>query len=235
VIGATSASAQIQDATLNPLPTSPSAPPAVDPRKPAVLSFATNLREAVDLAAQRMTERVAQIAPVTLAPSRAAVVRGLPLEGFGYYFDVQIPTVPGSSLAYLEMMARSQRVLAGATWAATPRSVAQGMARTAATEVATADPMKTAPVTEADLNAMYTAFVKEALIDAILDTAGVLTLTDADKLTVTASGDDVVTNQLQRINNRQLVLTMKGADFNALRAGRLTREQGRDRIDVKAF
>ena len=98
-----------------------------------------------------------------------------------------------------------------------------------------ADPVTKPPVTEASLNAMYTNFVKEALMDAIIDTGGVLILADAEKLVVTASGDDVLTSQLQRLNTRQLVLTIKGIDLNALRSGRITREQARDRIAVQAF
>jgi hypothetical protein len=220
-----------------PATPSSSSPVSVDPRKPSVLSFETNLREAVDLAGQRMSERAYQIAPVQIVQMRAATVRGVPLEGFGYHFDVQIPGVLGSGLALLEMALKSQQMMpSGPVWAPSARPVSQTQAgdRTSVSP-ASPDPMVKPPVTEASLNSMYTNFVKEALIDAILDTAGVLILVDTEKLAVTASGDDVITNQLQRLNNRQLVLTIKGVDLNALRSGRINRDQARDRIVVQAF
>ena len=218
--------------------TSPAAPPAnaVDPRKPAVLSFETNLREAVDLAGQRMTERAYQIAPVQIVQTRAATVTGVPLEGFGYHFTVQIPAVSGSGLMMLEMALKNQQQLSpGPIWAPS-RNVSQtaGAERVGANVVAP-DPVSRPPVTEASLNKMYTDFVKDALVDTIVDTAGVLILADADRLVVTARGDDVLTNQLERLNTRQLMLTIKGVDLNLLRSGKITRDQVRDRIEVKAF
>jgi len=221
------------DATVLVAP--PPAPPAnpVDPRKPAVLSFETNLRQAVELAGQRMTEHALRIAPVQIVQTRAAIVRGVPLEGFGYHFDVQIPQISSSGVMMLEMAQRNQQQ---PIWAPN-RNVSQVQegARTSAATVVAPDPMSRPPVTEASLNSMYTNFVKDALIDAIVDTAGVLVLMENDRLVVTASGDDVLTSQLQRINTRQLLLTIKGADLNALRAGSITRDQVRDRIEVKAF
>ena len=215
----------------------PTVPPPnpIDPRKPAVLSFETNLRQAVELAGQRMTEHALRIAPVQIVQTRAAIVRGVPLEGFGYHFDVQIPLISGSGVMMLEMAQRNQQQ---PIWAPN-RNVSQTQeARTSATAVVTPDPVgrpPVTPVTEASLNSMYTNFVKDALIDAIVDTAGVLVLTDSDRLLVSAGPDDVLTSQLQRVNTRQLLLTIKGADLNALRSGGITRDQVRDRIEVKAF
>ena len=104
------------------LATPPGPPPnSIDPRKPAVLSFETSLREAVDLAGQRFTERALRIAPVQIVQTRAAIVRGVPVEGFGYHFDVQIPLISGSGLMMLEMALKNQQQ---PVWASN-RNVAQ--------------------------------------------------------------------------------------------------------------
>ena len=168
-----------------------------------------------------------------LVQTRAATVRGVPLEGYGYHFDVQIPQISGSGVMMLEMAQRNQQQ---PIWAPSRNvSQTQEAARTSATAVVTADPVARPAVTAESLNAMYTNFVKDALVDAIVDTAGVLVLAENDRLIVTAGPDDVLTSQLQRINTRQLMLTIKGADLNALRSGAITRDQVRDRIEVKAF
>lgn len=204
--------------------------PAPDPRKTSVLSFETNLRFAIELAGQRMAERALEIAPVKLVPSKLAMVRGVPLEGFGFHFDVVVPDINPSGLAALEMVLNNQEE----RFLAPTRQVAQGGGEKVAALLVTPDAVGRAPVV-ATLNAMYTSFVKDALTDVILDTAGVLTIADGDKLAVTASGEDVVNNQLDRLKNRKLILTIKGADLNEFRTGKITRDQAKERIAVQAF
>ena len=77
----------------------------------------------------------------------------------------------------------------------------------------------------------YTTYVREALIDAMLDSSAVLPITAQETLTVVASGMD--TNPLYR--SRKLVLTISGADLLGMRQGRLTREQAKERIIEARF
>jgi hypothetical protein len=87
-----------------------------------------------------------------------------------------------------------------------------------------------------DPNKAYTQEVRAAVIDAMIENGGLLGLDDAEWLTVAArdsapagpfmSGDpDAAT----------LVLRVKGADLVAFRAGRLTLEQVRARVEVNEF
>jgi hypothetical protein len=85
-------------------------------------------------------------------------------------------------------------------------------------------------------NEAYTQEVRAALIDAMIENSGQLALADNEWLTVAArdnsssrpfmSGDpDAVT----------LVLRVNGADLSSFRAGRLTLEQMRARVQVTKF
>ena len=79
--------------------------------------------------------------------------------------------------------------------------------------------------------------VREALINAILDSATMLPLLSSGQtLTVACNPVDVlVTNQLYRNTSKKLVLQIKGEDLVALREGKLTREQAKERITERRF
>jgi len=230
VVAALPASAAAQA----PGPAPVQAAPA-DPRKPAVLSFESILSNAVELGGQRLAKRAIEVMPVQLVPTGPPVVRGIPLEGYGYHFDVQIPEILGSSLAMLQSLQRRGPFMPSSP--TRPVSESGDANRVAgAGGIVTPDPMAPPAAVEFDPNAAYTSFVKEALIDAILDTSGVLVLSDNDRLTVSASGEEQgLATSLQRINTRKLILTIRGSDLNDLRAGRVTREQAKDRILKQAF
>ena len=75
----------------------------------------------------------------------------------------------------------------------------------------------------------YSNFVREALIDAMLDSSAVLPLGPDDHLTIAASGiDQPGANLLYQ--SRKLMLTIKGSDLLDLRQGKITREQAKARI-----
>jgi hypothetical protein len=109
--------------------------------------------------------------------------------------------------------------------------VAQG--RTAATTLIEPDPMDASPAAF-DPTAAYTSYVREALIDAMLDSSTVLGLGPSERLTIAASGiEQPNANPLYR--SRKLIITITGADLQDLRQGRITREQARERIAEGRF
>lgn len=216
--------------------------PQMDPRKPSVLSFETILSNAVELGAQRLAKRASEVMPaqvqMTLVPAGAPVVRGLPLEGYGYHFDVQIPEILGSQLAVVQALRRNPPFMPPVV----PNpSGAPGGTVNASGNVVTPDPTAPSPANRSamlnfDPNVVYTDLVREALVDAILDTGAVLVLSDGERLTVSASGEQSpMASSLERVSTRKLVLTMKGSDLNDLRAGRITRDQAKERIQQQAF
>ena len=65
-------------------------------------------------------------------------------------------------------------------------------------------------------------------MDAMLDSSGVLTVKDGQWLTVVAIPIDVlVTNPYYRNTSRKLILSIKGEDLAALRAGKITRDEAK--------
>ena len=77
-----------------------------------------------------------------------------------------------------------------------------------------------------DPDTVYSNLVRTGLIDAMLDSGGVLSMRDSQMVTVVVVPIDVmVTNPLYRNSSRKLVLSIKGEDLAAFRAGKLTREE----------
>ena len=76
--------------------------------------------------------------------------------------------------------------------------------------------------------------VCHALIDAMLDSSGMLKLLDTEYLSVSASGaDQPYSNPLYR--DRKLVLSVLVGDLAAYRQGKLTREEAKARIKEERF
>src|SRR6185503_18562159 len=106
----------------------------------------------------------------------------------------------------------------------------------AAPQAVEAAPPPVDPALLNDPSDAYTEEVKATVIDAMIENSGPLALGDNEWLTVAArdnapagpfiaNGPDVVT----------LVLRVKGSDLSAVRAGRLTLEQVRSRVQIAEF
>jgi hypothetical protein len=216
---ATAAPAAAQQATETP-----------DPAKSQILMFEMGLRKAVESGGQRLAQRALQLVPgVVLAPGDEPVVRGVPIPEYGFYFDVQIPDILQSGLQLFEMVRGTSAGNAG------PVRASAGDQRVEATgSLVTADPM--APNAAFDPDREYTEYVREALIDAMLDNSGLLPLTDNDWLMLSASGfDRPIGNPLYRMDSRKLILRIKGADLLLLRQGKISRDEAKHRIIEKRF
>ncbi len=89
---------------------------------------------------------------------------------------------------------------------------------------------------EQDPGEVYTTEVKNALIDAMLDHTFALTIGPEEWLTVAAHD-----NQDRRMGIADveeavtMLIRIKGADLQALRAGRLTRDEARQRVEIKEY
>jgi hypothetical protein len=94
------------------------------------------------------------------------------------------------------------------------------------------DGQRAAPVPDPDTQ--YSAQVKDALIDAMLDSSGVLPMTVGDRLVIVVSGTGAaVTNPLYR--DERLILTVKSSDLADLHQGKLTRDAVKQRITQTVF
>jgi hypothetical protein len=96
------------------------------------------------------------------------------------------------------------------------------------------------PVTDAlltDPATAYTNEVKAALIEAMLENSGPLGIAN-DEWLVVAARDSEPGNRLvpgDAYDTTTWVLRVKGADLAAFRAGRLTLEDARQKVEVREF
>jgi hypothetical protein len=83
----------------------------------------------------------------------------------------------------------------------------------------------------------YTREVKSALIDAMIENSGPLTLGPDEWLTV-AARDNVPRDPLvpgDTADFSTLIFRLKGSDLAAFRAGRLTLEEARQKVEVREY
>ena len=210
-----------------------------DPAKPSVLMFELGLQRAIEAGGQKFAQRALVAVPgLVLMPSSEPIVRGYPVPEYGFAFEVQIPEILDSGMQLLNMInqQRTERrpPLSASAQAQTARPIGNTGTTGAANTVA-ADPMTNSPVldfaNEAAANAFYTTCVKDALLDAMIDNSVALPLTEKSTLLLVLSGmERMGPNPLYRTRERRLILTVKGADLAELRAGKIVREQVKERI-----
>jgi hypothetical protein len=195
--------------------------PPENPARTQAFVFERALRGAVELGGQQLAKRALVLFPEFILSTEEATVRGVKLGGYGFYFDVQVPDIQSTTIV-LDMMAARQR----RGGPSQPVSAMGGV---------TDDPMTVAaPVF--DTNREYSAYVRAALIDALLDSSGVLLMSAEERLTVAVSGiERRGPNPLYRSDSGKLILTILGSDLVELRQGRITREQAKERIVEERF
>jgi hypothetical protein len=195
--------------------------PPENPARTQAFVFERALRGAVELGGQQLAKRALVLFPEFILSTEEATVRGVKLGGYGFYFDVQVPDIQSTTIV-LDMMAARQR----RGGPSQPVSAMGGV---------TDDPMTVAaPVF--DTNREYSAYVRAALIDALLDSSGVLLMSAEERLTVAVSGiERRGPNPLYRSDSGKLILTILGSDLVELRQGRISREQAKERIVEERF
>jgi hypothetical protein len=246
------------------------------------------LEHAVQVGVDNLRRRVRTVMPDdALLQGGAPQVRGFRLDGYGVFFDVEVPALRQSLAWSIRTMNETGNALArdlaamrafvraipdprvqaefertlrrvqqqvgptpqvptlsaaatggGASVSAQsvgPQAVAQSVgAPVAAAELAAAQDVD--PALLNDPSDAYTEEVKLAVIDAMIENSGSLVLGEDEWLTVAArdnaptapfiSGDPAVVT---------LVIRVKGSDLIAFRAGRLTLEQVRSRVQIGEF
>jgi hypothetical protein len=96
-------------------------------------------------------------------------------------------------------------------------------------------PTNAASADLSDPNALYTDSVKNALIDAMLDYSGRLNIGPDEWLTVAARDSEgpIIPNALDETTT--IVLRVKGSDLLAYRTNKLTRDEARQKVEVREF
>ena len=237
------------------------------------------LERAVQLGVDNLRRRVRSVMPDdALLQGGVAQVRGFPLEGYGVFFDIEVPALRQSLAWSLRTMnetgmalARDQARIRGlvqsiadprtqAEFDRTLRRIQQQVGPTPSVQAGQAAPRgggaaaTVQPVTSSgqaaevppaadvdrvlltDPNEAYTQEVRAAVVDAMIENSGQLMLGDHEWLTV-AARDNTPSGPFASGNPDAvtIVLRIKGADVSAFRAGRLTLEQVRSRVEVNEF
>jgi hypothetical protein len=197
-----------------------------NPAKPQTYLYENALKTAVELGGQKLARQALAIVPqVTLIAAGQPIVRGVKLPNFGFFFDVQVPDIDRSTVMVWDMVNQSSRPVAGPTPpGAQPVNTVRPMA------VVAPDPMEGAAFNP---DRAYSNFVRESLIDALLDSSGVLPLAPGESVTIAASGIDQPGATLY--TSHKLMLTIKGSDLQELRQGHITRDQAKQRIIEDRF
>ena len=246
------------------------------------------LARAVDYGAKNLNREILAVMPGVFILAGEAQARGVYLDGYGVYFDVQVPMMRQSMMWSLRTMldqdntaaqmaisdirkigqsitdpaarATFERSLKQLEAQATPNSayartanpanptVAAGViipdgsaGGTGAAAAAGLAPPRGPAADKAwvqDPNRAYTEAVTRALVDAIIDYSSPMALGPDQWLTVAArdnEGRDTLAPQDPLEEVVTMLYRIKGADLLEYRAGRITRDEARKRVQVSQF
>jgi hypothetical protein len=212
--------------------------PQLERIKNEVRTFEIVLFRSIETAGQKLAEWAQTKVPnVLLSPAADPVVNGFPTADSNLVFMIRISELSGVAVftnGYRFFPTQpSEPVTGGArpvpAAGQAPPGEARPDAKVTGTTVVADDPMKNGPPNP---NIMYSDLVRLGLMDAMLDSSSVLTTLRSDQwLTVVAIPVDVlVTNPYYRNTSRKLILSIKGEDLAAFRAGKITRDEAKQRI-----
>lgn len=248
-------------------------PPASSPPSPAnqiqerhqIYVMEGVLERAVEIGASMLNRRINAVMPNMMTLTGNAKARGFRLDGYGVFFDVEVPGVRKSvawSLRVLDQNdvgARSalrsvRRYVQTLADAQAKRDLEEAVRRLeqvvalagndptlavagpdgAGAQVTGAALETSAQAALPDPNDAYTTEVKNALIDAMLDHSTSIVIGNDEWVTI-AARDNAGPLPGEPYDVTTVVLRVKGSDLSAFRAGRITRDEARARVEVREF
>ena len=195
------------------------------------------LERAVANGADNLLRQVKSVMPDVPMLTGAPEVRGFRLDGYGVFFDVEVPALRLPIAWTLRYVDRNRLALAQlrAMVLEQPlqeRERLETLVRQIEQRNASEVPPKVDPEVVRDPNEAYTRAVKEALVDAMIESSGHLNLAAEEWLTV-AARDNVPNDPLvpgDATDLRSVIFKIKGSDLAAFRSGQLTLEKARERV-----
>lgn len=185
-------------------------------------TFEIVLQRAIDRAVLETSQWAQQAVPNLVMSAAEPVVHGIPVGDASITFNVEVGSMLGVNLWQM-MHQRLQPQPPDPSAGAVQRvgaQIVQGDSSTAPGP----------PVTSNDANKHYSEYVREAVIDAILDNSGVLQLKDEQTLAVAVIPTSVSGPGPYRNSSATLILSIKGADLEQLRQGKISRDEAKRRI-----
>lgn len=228
------------------------------------------IERAVQHGAQLISRQMQAIMPDMVLLAGAARARGFRLDGYGVFFDVEVPALRRSMAWSFRMLDQNDLALNSALQSLRRhvQSLPDQRARTdleqaltrvelqvgpvgapsqlgesgtgEATAAATRSPSDEQATSKAHLlsdpGSAYTNEVKSALIDAMLDYSGSISVGDEEWLTIAArDNEDRRLTPEDPYEVSTIVLRARGADLAAFRTGRTSREDARQRVELREF
>jgi hypothetical protein len=194
------------------------------------------LTASVSVAAQRVAKDVKSINPTAMLFTGDARAKGFMLEGHGVFFYVVVPTLDLNVMVSVDQLERSMQQRADQQ----QRGDAQQV-NNVSPDPPAADAAQTARTAAESLARMaaegqkYRATVRLALIDAMLDNSKNLELQPDEWLTIAARGNEDTLSANEILNLTTTVLRVKGSDLADFLAGRLTKDEARQKVEVREF
>jgi hypothetical protein len=186
------------------------------------------LAGAVSVAASQVAREIQSSTPGANFFTGGARAKGFTLEGYGAFFYVEIPALDLNLVLSLETLERSAQrrseLEAGPRRANQQGGDVASDAKEALSSVAAEDPGQ-----------KYRDAVKRCLVDAMLDHSKSMDLAPDEWLTVAARGSEagLIPGEIYQLTT--LVLRVKGSDLAEFLAGRLSKDEARQKVDVRQF
>jgi hypothetical protein len=197
------------------------------------------LTASVGAVARRVAQDVRTVDSTAMLFTGTARAKGFILDGHGVFFYVEVPTLDLTVMLTVQQFERErngqQRAEAPPSRAGQAGGDPQPVSELRGDAV---PPLRTAAESLAHLAAegqKWRATVRLALIDAMLDNSKNLELKPDEWLTIAARGSetDLMPNEI--LNLTTTVMRVKGSDVIDFLAGRLTKEEARQKVEVREF
>jgi hypothetical protein len=189
------------------------------------------LTSSVSLAAKKVAVQVQSNTPSATLFTGQARAKGFLLEGYGVFFSVEIPALDLSVMLTVETLERNANrrnrlpQITDLPQVSSRQEIESGRSVQDVVEsVMTTDPRQ-----------KYRDAVKLALMDAMLDHSKNLELGPDESLTIAARGSEagLLPNEIFQLPT--VILRVKGADLADYLAGRLTKDEARQKVEVRQF
>ncbi len=208
-----------------------------------------------------MSKRCGFDTRIFFVPGLSRNARGFRLDGYGMFFDVEVPSLEGTlfwntraldqnGLELSEAWQRLKALASGSNDVDTQQAVrrielvlpvssnmpaAGTVLPNGANPAPSAAPRAPSEQILANPNESYRAEIREALIDAMLDHSRGLALEPGEWLTVAARRMDARPRLGIDTDAGTVVLRVRGSDLTAFLGGQITRQDARNRFDVRVF
>jgi hypothetical protein len=187
--------------------------------------FEGTLVGAVKLAAGRVAKEVQARTPSANLFTGEARAKGFTLDGYGVFVYVEIPAIDLTLSLMVDQIERDlQR-----------RAADSVSANNVANKVDGPPSAKETLRDVEDTGEKYRAAVKVALADAMLDYSKNLELKPDEWLSVAARGSESALLPGEVLQLTTVVLRVKGSDLADYLAGRVTKDQAREKVEVRQF